>query len=91
LSVTSNFGATPCFLKQLAHQPQRCALVAAALNEHIEDLALVVDGAPQIQPPAGDPSHHFVEVHRLLGRGRRCRSLRAIKGPNFKTQRRTVS
>src|SRR6266446_5119713 len=33
------------FLEQLAHQPQRCALVAAALNQHVEDLALVVDGA----------------------------------------------
>ena len=29
--------------------------------------------------------------HRALGRGRPCRSLRAISGPNFSTQRRTVS
>jgi len=29
--------------------------------------------------------------HLPLGRGRPCRSLRAISGPNFNTQRRTVS
>jgi hypothetical protein len=29
--------------------------------------------------------------HCALGRGRPCRSLRAIRGPNFSTQRRTVS
>jgi len=29
--------------------------------------------------------------HRALGRGRPCRSLGAISGPNFSTQRRTVS
>jgi hypothetical protein len=46
-------------LEQLAHQPQRSALVASALNQHIQDLALVVDGAPQIHPPAGDPNHHL--------------------------------
>jgi hypothetical protein len=49
------------FLEQLAHQPQRSALVASALNQRI-DLALVVNGAPQIDPPAGDPNHHLVEV-----------------------------
>jgi hypothetical protein len=47
---------------QFAHQPQRCVFVAPALNKHVEDLALVVDGAPQIYPPAGDPNHHLVEV-----------------------------
>jgi len=29
--------------------------------------------------------------HRSLGREQRCRSLAAIVGPNFSTQRRTVS
>jgi len=36
------------FAQQLAHQPQRGLLVAAALHQYIEDLALVIDGAPQI-------------------------------------------
>jgi hypothetical protein len=35
---------------------------ASALNQHIEDLAFVIDGAPQVHSPAGDPDHHLVEV-----------------------------
>jgi transposase len=50
-----------------------------------------VDRAPQIQSPARDPHPISSKCHRLLGRGRCCRSLWAIKGPNFSTQRRTVS
>jgi hypothetical protein len=37
-------------------------LIAPSLNQHVEDLALVVDGTPQIHPLAGDPHHHLVEV-----------------------------
>jgi hypothetical protein len=33
-----------------------------ALNQHVEDLALVIDGTPQIHLLAGDPHHHLVEV-----------------------------
>jgi hypothetical protein len=36
--------------------------VASALNQHVKDLALVVDGPPQIHPLAGDPHHHLVEM-----------------------------
>ena len=39
------------FAEQLAHQPQRRPLVAPALNEHVEDLALVIDSAPQVHVP----------------------------------------
>jgi hypothetical protein len=49
-------------LEQLAHQPQRRAAVAAALNQHVENLALVVDGTPQIHPLAGDAHYHLIEV-----------------------------
>jgi hypothetical protein len=34
------------FLEQLAHQPQRRSSVASALNQHVEDLTLVIDGTP---------------------------------------------
>jgi hypothetical protein len=60
LSVTSNFGTKPCFLEKLAHQPQGCSGTSAALYQHIEDPALVVDGAPEVHSLAGDPDHHFV-------------------------------
>jgi hypothetical protein len=78
------------FPEQLAHQPECRALVAAAVNQHVENLALVIDGAPQVHPFAGNPDHHLVEVP-ALGRGRDRRSLRVKPGPNFKTRRRTVS
>src|SRR3954470_3893400 len=50
------------FPEQLAHEPECCALVAAALHQHIENFALVIDGAPQVHPLAGDANHHLIEV-----------------------------
>jgi hypothetical protein len=55
------------FPEQLAHQPKCRALVAPALNQHVENLALVIDGAPQVHSPAGDPDHHLVEVPYVDG------------------------
>ena len=37
-------------------------LVAAALHQHIENLALVIDGSSQVHPFAGDANHHLLEV-----------------------------
>src|SRR5260370_11397558 len=50
------------FLKELAHQPECSPLVAPALNQHVENLALVIDGAPQVHPLARDANDHLVEV-----------------------------
>jgi hypothetical protein len=50
------------FLEQLAHQPECRLRIAPTLNEHVEDLALVVDGAPQVHPFPGDPDDHLIEV-----------------------------
>ena len=41
------------FSEQLSHQPERRTLVAAALNQDVENLALVIYGAPQVHPLAG--------------------------------------
>jgi hypothetical protein len=56
------FSHEPLLFEQLAHQPQRRAAVSAALNQPVENLALVVDGTPQIHPLAGDAHHHLIEV-----------------------------
>ena len=45
-----------------APENRRRPLVAPALNQHVENLALVVDGAPQVHPFASNPDHHLVEV-----------------------------
>src|SRR5207253_2537360 len=54
--------AQALFAQQLAHQPQRGLLVAAALHQYIEDLALVIDGAPQVHSLPGDPDDHLVKL-----------------------------
>ena len=41
-------------LKQLAHQPECRLRIAPTLNEHVEDLAFVVDRAPEIHPLPGN-------------------------------------
>jgi hypothetical protein len=61
-----NFRHESLLLEQLAHQPQRRPSVASALDEHIEDLALVIDGAPQIQPLAGDAHYHLVQMPAIV-------------------------
>jgi hypothetical protein len=64
LSVVSNFGREALFLKELAHQPDCSPLVAPALNQHVENLALVIDGAPQVHPLAGDANDHLGAIDR---------------------------
>ena len=48
--------------EQLAEEPDGCALVPSALNQDLEDFALMIDGTPQIQVPARNPDDHFVEM-----------------------------
>jgi hypothetical protein len=50
------------FAEQLAHQLGGRRPVATALDQDLEDLALVVDGTPQIHLLARDPDDHFVEM-----------------------------
>jgi hypothetical protein len=33
-----------------------------ALNQHVEDLTLMIDDTPEIHPLAGDPDHHLVQM-----------------------------
>ena len=62
LVCRQQFGREALFSEQLARQPERCALVPPALNQHIEDLALVVDSTPQVHVLTRDPDDHLVEV-----------------------------
>jgi hypothetical protein len=55
--------------EKLAHQPQSRPAVAATLDQHVEDLALVVDGTPQVRPLAGDPNNHLVQVPPIARAG----------------------
>ena len=50
------------FAEQLAHQLDRRGPVSTTLDQDFEDLALVVDGTPQIHVLARNPHDHFVEM-----------------------------
>ena len=49
-------------LQELAHQFQRGVLVALRLDQHIEDLALGVDGTPKVDHSAVDFQIDLVQM-----------------------------
>ena len=63
------FRHKPLLFEKLAHQPQRRPAVAATLDQHVEDLALVIDGTPEVHPLAGDPNNHLVQVPSIARAG----------------------
>ena len=48
--------------EQLAHELDGCAFIPSALNKDFENLALMIDRAPQVHMLAGDPDDHLVEM-----------------------------
>jgi hypothetical protein len=64
-----SIGNEAVFLQKLAHQFQRGMLVSLGLDQHIEDFALGVDGAPQIDYAAGDFQIDFVQMSGGAGLG----------------------
>jgi hypothetical protein len=52
-------GHKALFSEELAHQPQRGA-IAPSLHRHIQDLALVIDGAPEV--PTRDPHNRLIKM-----------------------------
>jgi hypothetical protein len=79
------------FPEQLAHQPECRPLVAAALNQHVDNLALVINGAPQVHPLPRDANDHLVEVPSVARARAGPLEPAGKPGPNFRTHRRTVS
>jgi hypothetical protein len=55
-------GNNAVFLQKLAHQFLCGTLVSLGLDQHIEDIALGVNGAPQIDHAASDFQINFVEM-----------------------------
>src|SRR5881392_3560225 len=48
--------------EQLAHELDGCAFIPSTLNQDFENLALMIDRAPQVHLLAGDPDDHLVEM-----------------------------
>jgi len=63
------FRRKPLLSEKLAHQPQRRSGVPAALHQHVEDPAFVVNGTPEIHPLASDPNNHLVQVSSIARAG----------------------
>ena len=57
-----HFGGEALLFEQLTHQPQCRPSVAPTLNQHVEDLAFVVDGTPQIHPLTDYPHHQAIRL-----------------------------
>jgi hypothetical protein len=50
------------FLEQLTHQFHGCGLVAPSLHQQVENLAFVVNRAPQLKLAARNHHGHLVEM-----------------------------
>src|SRR5215813_531578 len=59
----------PLLSEKLAHQSQRRPAVAATLDQHVKDLAFVVDGTPEIHPLARDTNNHLVQMPSITRAG----------------------
>lgn len=57
-----DLGADPGVAQQPPKQLQRRMLVSSLLDQDVQNLTLVIDGAPQIHPPPADPNDHFVQM-----------------------------
>ena len=57
-----HIGCETLFLEQLTHQFHGCSLVAPSLHKKIENLAFVVNRAPQPEMPARDRHGHLIEM-----------------------------
>ena len=56
-------------LEQLAHELESCRFVASALNEHLQDLAFIINSPLQMRRPAADAHGYFVQVLARAGLG----------------------
>src|SRR5580693_10012067 len=57
-----HIGREALFLEQLAHQFHRCGFIAPSLHEQVENLAFVVDGAPEPELLARNRYGHLIEM-----------------------------
>jgi hypothetical protein len=55
-------GGEALLLKQLVHQFHCCGFIAPSLHEQVENLAFVVNRAPQPEMPARDRHGHLIEM-----------------------------
>src|SRR6267142_3899234 len=72
--------------EQLAHQLDGRSPVSTTLDQDLEDLALVVDGTPEIHVPARDPDDHFVKMPAIARSRTAPPQAPSDRRPNLSTQ-----
>lgn len=77
--------------QQFAHEPAGGFSVATALNENVENEAVLIDGAPEPVFLAGDRDDDFVHMPFVASLWARRRMLDEKSRPNFSAHRRIVS
>ena len=83
-----NEGVRP---QEFAHQFQRGVLVSLGLDQHIENLALRVDGSPEVDHSAVNFQIDLVEMPSRMRLQATLSEVGRDIGPKWFTQRRTVS
>ena len=66
--MTSTRDAWRCFVSSLAMN-RFAAFASAGSDQDVEDVAVLVDGPPQVLPKAVDRHEHLVEVPLVAGSG----------------------
>lgn len=57
------------FLEQLAHQLERCFLIAAGLDQNIQHNSFGIDRSPQVHPSAVDRDEDLIQMPTRIGLG----------------------
>ncbi len=78
-------------LQQLAKKTFRSPAVPTRLDEDVDDVAVLIDGTPEILPLSLDGDEDLVQVPRVTRRPCRRFSPRAYSRPNLMHQSRTAS
>ena len=76
-------GNEAIFLQKFSHQFQRSMLISLGLDQHIEDFALGVDGAPQMDHSAGDFQIDFIQMPYRLRLGAALTQVRCDHRPEM--------
>jgi hypothetical protein len=50
------------FLQKFADELSSGSLIPLGLDQHLEDLAFGIDGAPEVHLPTANPNEHFIQV-----------------------------
>jgi hypothetical protein len=79
------------FLEQLTHEFHGCSLVAPSLHKQVENLAFVVNRAPQPKLPARNHHGHLVEMPLRRWPRASTAKVSSEQWPELQDHRRTVS